>query len=128
MTITDDYKVFAGRYHPSSGAFTRPPLEVSDCPTNAQEILHGLGVPKFTNKSSGKKPHGKPTIAGSEGVWQQGCFKATKVGDRVSTYGGSSSVKEAHKAGKTVGEYCPTAVKVDEGRGRSANMWQCRCC
>ena len=28
MTITDDYKVFAGRYHPSSSIFSRPPLEV----------------------------------------------------------------------------------------------------
>ena len=27
MTITDDYKIFAGRYHPSSSAFSRP-LEV----------------------------------------------------------------------------------------------------
>jgi hypothetical protein len=123
MTITGDYTVFAIRYHPSSCAFTRPPLEVPRTGVWCGEHIRFV-------EESGNKPHGRPA-ASAKSPMARGTFKAEKKTGKVNKCGGilvGSSVREAVDAGKTVHEYCPTAVMIQEGAKRQANTWQCRCC
>jgi hypothetical protein len=121
MTVTDDYTVFAGRYHPSSGAFSRPPLEVTNRLADAQEILHVLGVPQLpTKRSVEKKPHGKPT---SRGQWPQGTFWL-KPNENIICCVGNNSRKKA-QVGKSLVELGCNALEV--GKCGKNRRFICQC-
>jgi hypothetical protein len=128
MTITDDYKVFAGRYHPSSGAFSRPPLEVTDLRADAQEILHGLGVPQLpTKKTKTKtktKPHGLARggpLGGAQGTFWM------KIDETVISSVGGSRARKAEQVGKSLSDLGCDALEVGiSPRGRHT-CFICQC-
>jgi len=133
MTIVVTYEAFADAYTSGSrvsivGLVKRAPKRApkSCLPTNTMVQDHPClptGDPGPREKKAAKK-HGAPK--GGVGL-AKGAFYARKV-DWMVLKGGRGGMRVASLAGKTVHEYCPTAVMIEGGVRNCANTWQCRCC